>query len=468
MASHLGDSKDSRYDRDSINVVSKDGPEKQTPITHLSRFIAPETPAQAFEKTAEYARNPRTYLESNLGNKALTEKEDLLSIPDKVERDIYGNGEHKKHFEQYIAKLFGKEQGLFFITGVQAQLAAMKIHAGRAGKKTIAWHATCHLESAEEASYKELYSLDRILLGSDPDSLPTVEEIEKVLSLPEQDRPAAILIELPNRELGCQTYSFSHLEAISSACREAGVKFHMDGARIWEIEPYYKQNYGKSFAEIGQLFDSIYVSFYKGLRGAAGAMLLGPDAAFIDEAKKWQRRAGGNAVQLTYEILDCERGYNENIGTFAVKWHKMEDIVDKVTAATAKFKNEGGTPIVQFWSEKATCCQIRTIFQDFTNEELFAARDKVAEKIHIRMFERAFQRPRLEKKEVVTAPPKEEDDDKTTQAELPKTATTEVKPNDTQFMIEWMVMKVTLSLETKTFVDAYVLLCEELLAARKS
>ena len=48
---------------------------------------------------------------------------------------------------------------------------------------------------------------------------------------------------------------------------------HLDGARIWQCRGYY----GKSFAEIGEVFDSVYVSFYKELGAMGGAMLLGPE-----------------------------------------------------------------------------------------------------------------------------------------------------------------------------------------------
>ena len=49
-----------------------------------------------------------------------------------------------------------------------------------------------------------------------------------------------------------------------------------------------------------RLADSLYVSFYKGLGGMAGAALLGP-ADFIAEARLWRRRQGGTIYHLTAE-----------------------------------------------------------------------------------------------------------------------------------------------------------------------
>ncbi|KAK3055489.1 hypothetical protein LTR09_003409 [Extremus antarcticus] len=399
----------------------------------LSQFATDLTPQQEFERTASYTKDPTAYLQKILGSETFDKRKVLLCLPEKIDKDIYGGGEHKAHFQQHVAKLLGKDHGLFFITGVQAQLAAMEVHCDRAGNNRVAWHITSHLESFEENAYDVLYGLERRLLGNDENENPTVEEIKEVLSLSEDQRPAAMVLEIPSRELGCKTYSFADLEAISSACREAGVKLHCDGARIWEIEPYYQETAGKTFADIGKLFDTVYVSFYKGLRGPAGAMLVCNDDSFISEAKKWQRRAGGTAFTLFYEVIDCERGYNENIGTFDAKWKKMTEIVDAIIPATASYKSRNGNPIISFLPEKPTCCQIRTIFQGYTADELVSARDRVVEKSNVMVFDRLW-------------PKKPLDDDERRQSR------------------EWMVVQALLETETKVFVDAYVALCEELVA----
>src|SRR5262249_43814186 len=54
--------------------------------------------------------------------------------------------------------------------------------------------------------------------------------------------------------------------------------------------------------EIAGLFDTVYVSFYKGLGGISGSILAGPPEV-IAEARIWQRRHGGNLVQLYPFVL---------------------------------------------------------------------------------------------------------------------------------------------------------------------
>jgi threonine aldolase len=68
---------------------------------------------------------------------------------------------------------------------------------------------------------------------------------------------------------------------------------HLDGARLWESTPFY----GRPLAEIAALFDSVYVSFYKGLGGLSGSVLLG-DAELIREARAWRHRHGGTLFRL--------------------------------------------------------------------------------------------------------------------------------------------------------------------------
>ena len=99
---------------------------------------------------------------------------------------------------------------------------------------------------------------------------------------------------MPQREIGGQLPSWSDLEAQVAWARDRGVAVHMDGARLWESGPFYE----RSYAEIAALFDSVYVSFYKGIGAIAGAALSGP-APFIGEARLWQRRSGGRGAGST-------------------------------------------------------------------------------------------------------------------------------------------------------------------------
>lgn len=83
--------------------------------------------------------------------------------------------------------------------------------------------------------------------------------------------PDVVVIELPQRMNGGGTVPWTDLQQISKLCKRLGVKLHCDGARIWEVQPFYDV----TFSQIAELFDTVYVSFYKGVGAWNGAMVIG-------------------------------------------------------------------------------------------------------------------------------------------------------------------------------------------------
>jgi len=224
------------------------------------------------------------------------------STPPDLDADIYGSGSLIADFEAEVAGLFGKEAGLFFPSGTMAQQIALRIWAERSGNPNVAFHPTCHLEVHEEGGYRLLHGLHGELVG-DRFRLMTLDDL-KAVRIP----LGALLIELPQRHLGGMLPAWDDLVAMTGWAREQGMITHLDGARVWECGPFY----GRGYAAIAALFDTVYVSFYKILGGIAGAMLLGP-ADVIKEARVWQRRHGGNLIQMYPFVLSAKRGLDEHL-----------------------------------------------------------------------------------------------------------------------------------------------------------
>ena len=221
--------------------------------------------------------------------------------------DHYGTGEVIMRFEQKMAQELGMEDAIFFPSGTMAQQIALRIWADETGNRNVAYHPLCHLEIHEQDGLKELHHLEAILLGDD-DRLMTLDEVK---ALPDV---ACLLIELPQRELGGYLPPFAELEAISHLCRERGIRLHLDGARLLETLPYYE----KTAEEVCALFDSVYVSFYKGIGGIAGAILAGPKP-FCAEARVWKRRYGGDLIGLYPYIIPADYYYElrkDRMGTY--------------------------------------------------------------------------------------------------------------------------------------------------------
>jgi threonine aldolase len=214
--------------------------------------------------------------------------------------DRYGEGEFVETFERRIAELLGKDAAALFPSGTMAQQIALRIHCDRRGLKTVAFHPTCHLELHEHGGYAHLHGLRAELVG-DRDRLITLEDLGE-LGAP----VGALLIELPQREIGGRLPEWQELLGQIEWARDRHIATHLDGARIWESAPYYERPH----SEIAALFDTVYVSLYKGLCGLGGSVLVGPNDV-ITEARVWRRRHGGALASLFPFAASAQRGLDE-------------------------------------------------------------------------------------------------------------------------------------------------------------
>lgn len=217
--------------------------------------------------------------------------------------DFYGKGDLICSFEREMARLFNKSAALFLPSGTMAQCIALKIIALNKNNPHFAIHPTSHLYLHEHDAWQSLWHLQAHPVGD----LNAPIGLSDLLAL--GDLPATVLTEVPAREIGGQLPPWEDLVAQSQWARTHGVNFHLDGARIWCAEAVYQ----RSFAEIGGLFDVLYLSFYKDLDGISGAMLLAEDEAFMDEARRWRRRCGGDLIHHYPAILAAQIGIETHL-----------------------------------------------------------------------------------------------------------------------------------------------------------
>lgn len=253
----------------------------------------------------------------------------LAELTEAAERaDMYGAGERIERLERRIAELLGKDSAVFMPSGTMAQQIAARIWTDRRGIRTLAFHPTCHLELHEERGYERLHGLHASLVG-DPHGLIELGDLEQL-----REPVAMLLLELPQRELGGRLPGWDALVAQTSWARERDIALHLDGARLWEAQPFY----GRAFAEIAALFDSVYVSFYKGLGGMAGAALAA-DEEVIAEARVWQRRHGGNLVTQHPFVVAAELALDERLG-------HLPAYLDHARAIAAELRTVDGLEVV--------------------------------------------------------------------------------------------------------------------------
>jgi threonine aldolase len=208
--------------------------------------------------------------------------------------------------EERVAGLLGKQRALFFPSGTMAQQTALRVHAERTGRHAFAGHPQTHLHVWENQGYSAVHGL-RFHPAGDRHALLTLDDLKAV-----GEPLAAVVIELPQRDIGAQLPAFEDLEAQTRWARDGGAAVHCDGARLWEAQT----GYDATLSDIAGLFDTVYVSLYKGLDGVRGAVLAG-DAETIEHAAVWRRRLGGAIVDAWPLAAIALMGMDESLPRMA-------------------------------------------------------------------------------------------------------------------------------------------------------
>ncbi len=211
----------------------------------------------------------------------------LASIGESVVPDTYGDGGVVADLESVVANLLGFPDAVFLPSGTMAQAATLRVHADQRSRRTVLWHPTCHLQTHEGDAYSRVHAL----VGR------SVGDRHRLLSRADLDEVAepvgALLLELPQRDLGGQLPDWDDLTEQLGWARDHGAAAHLDGARLWEASAGYE----RSPAEIASLFDSAYVSFYKGIGALSGCCVVG-SSDVVAQVREWRQRLGGTMFGL--------------------------------------------------------------------------------------------------------------------------------------------------------------------------
>jgi threonine aldolase len=324
---------------------------KPPPLFSLQDAHAPSSPSEVLRELASACNGKNN-------NAEFSDKWDVYGDFDKDANESF-----LRRFEAEISNEFGFQDAVFMPSGVMAQSIALLIHAknnknhpdgastsGGTTKKNKAntvrhfiCHHSSHLLLHEQDAYRELLNMNAIVVDTTDKAelnhhphhgiisiVPAMrfedvkermnswrleQETAAAISSDNDDDVddviAALILEVPHRELGGKMTPWNDIVQMRDYCQEHGIAFHCDGARIFEATTAALDNSGsprENLVAMARLFDSMYISFYKGLGGISGAMLLGT-SDFCQEARVWLRRFGGNIYTLLPYYMSAWLGY---------------------------------------------------------------------------------------------------------------------------------------------------------------
>jgi len=209
----------------------------------------------------------------------------------KLGDDVYGEDPTVKKLEEMAAEKMGKEAALLVTSGTQANLVSLMNNAKRGD--LVFLEAESHIYWYEGGGISSIAGLLPWLIKGDFGAI-NPEDIEaairpKNIHFPE---PSLICIENTHNRYGGTIVTPSQMRAISEVAKKHGLKFYMDGARIFNAAVALRID----VKEFTRHVDNLMFCLSKSLSCPVGSVVVGGQQ-FIDRARKTRKVLGGGMRQ---------------------------------------------------------------------------------------------------------------------------------------------------------------------------
>ena len=201
--------------------------------------------------------------------------------------DVLGEDPTVIKLEEMGAELFGKEKGLFVVSGTMANQVAIMTLCRRGDQIVV--HNRSHIYNLEVGGLASTCGVQPRVLSAQMGCYD-LAELEQEIHSPELQKAPTTLICLENtfdlnRGL---VVPYEHLKQVSALAERRGVRVYLDGARIFNAAVALRT----SVAHLGEGVDAVAACLSKGLGCPVGSLLFG-QKDFIAEARRMRQRLGG-------------------------------------------------------------------------------------------------------------------------------------------------------------------------------
>lgn len=235
--------------------------------------------------------------------------------------DVFKEDPTVNALEEKVAKLFGMESALFFPSGTMTNQTAIKLHT-QPGEQLIC-DKYAHIYNYEGGGVSFNSGVSCRLVDGDRGTM-TAEQVAAAINPPDfYHSPLTTLVSIENtaNKGGGTCWNFSELQAIKKVCANNGLKYHLDGARLWNAMVEMKE----TPLQYGELFDTISVCLSKGLGCPVGSLLLGTKEQ-MNKAIRIRKIFGGGMRQSGFLAAAAIYALDNHIERLAEDHKKAKEI----------------------------------------------------------------------------------------------------------------------------------------------
>jgi len=208
--------------------------------------------------------------------------------------DVFGEDPSINKLERLAADMFGMEASVFCPSGTMTNQIAIKCHT-QPGDEVIC-DESAHVYQYEAGGIAFNSGSSVKLLTGDRGRISAGQV--KLSINPDDNHKAQtslVCIENTSNRGGGSCYDFTEIKNIRKVCTEDNLKFHLDGARLFNA--LVEKN--ETPKQYGEVFDSISICLSKSLGCPVGSLLLGKKD-FIKKARRVRKVFGGGMRQAGF------------------------------------------------------------------------------------------------------------------------------------------------------------------------
>lgn len=242
----------------------------------------------------------------------------------RVGDDVFGEDPSINQLEEMAANMFGMEAAIFCPSGTMTNQIAIKCHT-QPGDEVICDESS-HVYQYEGGGIAFNSGASVKLIHGDLGRI-NAQQVLAAIQPDDPHRPNSRLVSLENTSNrgGGSCYDFTEVKKIQAVCREKGLAFHLDGARLWNALIAKKE----TAKQYGETFDSISICLSKSLGCPVGSLLLGKKD-FIKKARRIRKVFGGGMRQAGFIAAAGIYALQNNIERLSEDHQHAKQIADAI------------------------------------------------------------------------------------------------------------------------------------------